>query len=393
MGELYSAILGGLVGVIFTEIYQHLIKSRIQELSKKVFLKRRRELYRNKRTTSWIENYYDLKGNYDNLYDCRIGTVQKKILYLTNEKWVGLDLDIYKQDILRLDHGELMNFRTNKLMIRARKFLGQRLFNDDTLYLYSANSADNLVVRKCKFYEKLTYIDSLERETRLCSRYRHICKPRLRDTYFSSFDRCVSQNRQPMSIGCHVACVITIDGKKLVCIEKRSEETFTYGGYFAVLPVFGLVPIPNEGQGNILLFNIIKEYCEELFNINELEHAPVRANPFWFYKSISQAQQLLECLEKQTAFCKYLGYGVDAVNGMGVLSVLLHVTDEKVSESIYQQNIANWEVSSGNTEPGIQFVSIDDFSLAVYLEKSEYQNASAITLDLAIKHLHQNSKK
>lgn len=390
MGELHSAILGALIGIVLTEIYQHLTKSWIQVFLKKFFLKSRRELYRNKRITSWIENYYDFKGNYDNLFDCEIGTAQKKILFLTNEKWSNLDLDIYKQDILRLDQGQSMKFKTNMWMISVRRFLGQRLFNADSLYLYSATSADNLVVRKCKFYEKLTYIDSLERETHRCSRYKRICKPRIRDTYFSSFDRCVSQNRQPMSIGCHVACVITIDGKRLVCIERRSTETFTYGGYFALLPVFGLMPIPNDSQGNILLFNIIKEYCEELYNINELERAPVRADPFWFYKSLPQAQQLLECLEKQTAFCKYLGYGVDAVNGMGVLSVLLYVTDEKVSKSIYEQNIANWEVSSENTKCGIQFVPIDDPSLAVHLEENDYQNASAITLDLAIKHLQKS---
>ena len=388
--SLFEWIMGGIIGVIITEVYEHLIKKSIAELRKRHEYKKYSFLYSSERVREKLIQYYEKKHKLDDLHVCRIGDVSRTILYLTQSSWINLRIDVLTQNyIITINPDTTRPFKTNKAMIKKRQAIGQTLFNDPTLYLSTTNGSSHFTVKKCSFYEKLSFIDSIEKETYLYAQKTSIKIPSLRNKFYSSFERCIAANRNPTSIGCHVACIITIDGKKYICIEQRSKKTFTYGGYYALLPVFGLVDIPNHignDPPNVLFYNIVKEYCEEFFSVEELERNSNRTNPYWFYDQIPYAKNLIDSIKAGTSECKYLGFGFDAVNGMGILSCLLYIKDEDISKEIYKNNKANWEVETSGV--GIKFVEVNDTTLKTYLQDYQYQPASAITIQMALDYIN-----
>lgn len=390
MSEFSEMIIGGIIGIILTELYEQCLKNCAKKIYKKIILKKRIELYSSERIREKIFNYYEKKHNLEDLHVCKIGTCARTLLYLTKHDWINLNIDVVNcSSIITVNPDDSQHFKINMSMIKKRKFIGQNLFNDETLYLHSVTGNACFVTKKCSFFEKLTFIDSVEKETYIFSKHFSFTRPKIRNKYYSSFESCIRMNRNPTSIGCHVACVITMNGNNYICIEKRSTKTFTYGGYYALLPVFGLVDIPpnvTSYQDNILLYNIVKEYCEEFFSVEELEHLHNRTNPYWFYTQVPQAKMLIDSINDGTTECKYLGFGFDAVNGMGILSCLIYIKDENISKEIYNNNNANWEVDDENL--GIEFIKIDDHVLQEYLQDYRYQPASAITIQMALDYIN-----
>lgn len=374
-------VIAGLISWIIGILMGWASKKLYSKIAKNLIIRHRKMLY-DEKTRKWIDRFYEKNGKYGDLYECTIGGKVKKIPYLS--KWFGFAIDINSTSVIEHKTTEKPKFRISKFTNWKRKVIGQTLFDDEALYVYNAKSYNSIETNTCTFYEKLAYIDSIERETTRCS-HCFLFLPRKRKQYFSSFDNSLKQNMQPMSIGCHVACVINHEGKKKICIEKRSEKVFTYGGYYAVLPVFGMVPIPNSQSENTLKYNVIKEYCEELFNVKELEHPANRPDPLWFYKENVHAKELVEQLDQGNARLVYLGFGIDALSGMSILSVLLYIHDEQLSEKVYKQSTANWEAE--NLKNGIEFVDISEPRIAEIFGDNKLQPGSAVAIDLSIKYL------
>ena len=88
-------LLGAILGVVITEVYEKIIIKTLKQFVKKRLLKMSHDLYNNKNTINYLMKYYEDNGSYSDLYDCEIQNFSKKILFLTNEKWCNLQIDIY----------------------------------------------------------------------------------------------------------------------------------------------------------------------------------------------------------------------------------------------------------------------------------------------------------
>lgn len=372
-------IIGALIGIILDRLYDSFIKKHMKQIYLQISRKRRHYLYNNVKVKEWVERYYRNKQ----LFECSFGKQKTRIPFLTTNSWYGFSKDVFATDIIQVCEDK-MTFPINRRMIKHRERIGQRLFNDPSLFFKRIGKGHCFITQECCFFEKLTFINSIEKETYICSKNKYI-KPKKREKFFKNFDIALEEKNQPMSMGCHVAFIINYKGEKMVAINKRSESTFTYGGSYALVPVFGLCPIPNNTKSNILLYNIIKEYCEEMFNKSILERrSSSHADPLWFYREFPEAVELLDGLKEQRVFCKYLGFGVDAINGMGIIASMIYVKDNVLSEKIFHNCAANWEVEDQNYGEGIHFVKLNDQSIMSNVEKGLFQGGSAFALSLSI---------
>ncbi len=384
--DFISLILGAILGVVLTQIYEKIVLKFIVNQYWGFYKTKRFKIYNDKRINNFIFEYYKKQDTFSDLYDCEIQGYSSKIPFLYNSNWINMDKDIcLNPAIVKVVDSPKLNYKVNNGIIKKRRAIGQNIFDDDCLYFSKITSDGRIEAKVCSFFQKITLIEMLENETYKAARESH-CKTKLRDQSLASFNKAVSNNSLPISLGCQVIVALKIHSQTFIALHKRSMETFTYGGYIASIPVFGLVPIPKRNNGeeseNVLLYNILKEYCEELHNKTILEKKENHINPFWFYNLYDEAKELLESLKNGNSKCTMLGYGFDAINGLSILAVLLYVQDENLAQKIYDGCESNWEID-GNAF----FCEINDPSLRRYLEVKRYENGTAFALSQALNSL------
>lgn len=387
--EIVLLFAGAMLGVVFTELYNKVIVKYITQYKIESYRKMRKSLYSDTEIRLFIQKYYTERNAHKDLFDCEVQNYSGKLLFLTNPVWSNLCIDIFRnENILHFVDSEKTHFEIDNKMIERRKRYGQRLFNNDCLIFSRVLEVGCIEVKKCSFYEKLTLIDHLENETYRAAKYRYKRMLKYRDHIIGDFQSALCTKNLPVSMGCHVILALKMDGKIKIALHKRSEKTFTYGGYIASIPVFGIVPIPSkrneERNKNILLYNIVKEYCEELFNRTVLEHKEKHSSPFWFYSQLPEAVALCESLEKKESECLMLGYGFDAINGLSIIASLLYVSDEALARNIFDTCQTNWEV-----DKQADFYNLDDPEIRANFEKKNYETGTAFALSLAIKYLEK----
>lgn len=388
--DFVSLILGAILGVVLTQIYEKIVLKFIINQYTNFYKNKRFKIYNDKRINNFIFEYYKKKDTFSDLYDCEIQGYSSKIPFLYNISWIKMDKDIYKNPtLLKVVDSPKLNYKVNKVIVKKRLAIGQNIFDDDCLYFSKITSNGEIEAKVCSFFQKLTLIDTLENETYKAARKTH-CKTELRDKTLASFNKAISNNGLPVSLGCQVVVALKIKNETFIALHKRSTKTFTYGGFIASIPVFGLVPIPkrynDEETENVLLYNILKEYCEELHNKTILEKREKHINPFWFYDLFDEAKELLISLKNDNSKCTMLGYGFDAINGLSILAVLLYVQDEDLAQKIRSCCETNWEID-GNAF----FCNIKDPILRKYLEEMSYENGTAFALSQALDYLKKEN--
>lgn len=178
-------------------------------------------------------------------------------------------------------------------------------------------------------------------------------------------------------------------------LNTRAHETITFGGSKALLPTFGLSPItPGDVDGNVLVYNLVKEYCEELFRYDDLiervSHG--RVDPYWFYK-LPEAAELFEFWRDGIVTIETVGFGVDAMNGTATLGLMMIMHDVGFGDRLKQQIRANWEVAQAvaRDDDPVEFIDISDYRLERYLREDRYHFGAAFTLSLALKRMLQRA--
>lgn len=401
MNNFFDCLSFNLIEVVITALVtlfiEHVAIEVIQILKKRL-LKLRYELLCSRKTEIFVKQYYEKQQCYNNLYQCKIGERTKDILFLSDKQWYGLSVDVYNnENIILYQDRKKPEYRSSSMVVRTRKFMGQQLINNPALYFVEASTPTQIQVSSCDYFQRLTLVDRMETEL-LKNAYLWKKQTELRDKLIMNFEMAIKRKRYPVSIGCDVALVVNHNGAKKIAMQTRSFETSQYGGRVAVIPSFGLCPVVNSGiiescnehklYKNLLLYNIIKEYCEEVFNKEELERCPDgHANPYWFYEDVSEARDLLKALEDKRASCIYLGFGFDAINGISNMAVLLYIEDGELSRKIVNTSISNWEYRRADDQRGIEFVDIESFILRERFDDELYQSETAFTLSLAIEEI------
>ena len=389
--EIILLFIGAMLGVLFSEMYNKVIVNKITQYKTEKFREMRRAIYSDPEIHLFIQNYYKERDAYEELFNYEVQNYSGKILFLTSPEWSSLRIDIFRNNnILHFVDSEKTNFEIDNRMIEKRKKYGQRIFPAECLVLSRALEVGCIEVKKCSFYEKLTLIDRLENETYKAAKCRNKRRLKYRDCIMGNFKSALCEKNQPVSLGCHVIFALKLNGKIKIALHERSQETFTYGGYWASIPVFGIVPIPlqQNRNDNILLYNILKEYSEELFDRTVLAKEERHVSPFWFYSKFPETIDILKSLEKRESECLMLGYGFDAINGLSIIASLLYVSDEVLAEKILNTCRVNWEVKSQ-----VIFYDLDAPEIMTYFKEKRYQTGTAYALSLAIKYLEEKMQE
>ena len=390
--ELLYAVIGALLGTFFT-----LLLPKVVELYNKASakaIKKRKALLESNAIYKWLIDYYTSKGSLNDLYCCNIGSYETRIPILTKPEWAETYINLLEgEDLIAFAYSDRPPFEVNQKLITKRQRLGQRLFNEPTIYVDRIENREGqpkIHVKTCDYFQMFTLLANLEEET-----FRSVNKQRfhhtpIRDELGVSFEQMVRITKRPLSVGCQVAVALRVPTGFETIIQTRSHSTITFGGAKAIIPSYGLYPPPrNSDLSKILFYNFIKEYCEELFNYDELItlDSSKRADPNWFYE-LSEAQVILKLIEQNKLTFECLGIGFDALNGSLTLALFVLIDDISTSQSIKQGIITNWEVAERtHSVVPIEFINFDSHVLEVWLREKKYHFGGAFALARAIDRL------
>lgn len=385
VGAIIGAIFGYFMPIWYEQTRNHIHQRRVAK---------RRSLLTDKRVCDWLIEYYERNGNLNDLFDCKIGNLEAKIPFLTKDKWqYSSSISPGNDGVLQYAGTADQEFEVNAKLIERRRMLGQTLFNEATLYLdciEEVGDSIKLYVKGCEYFQVITSLARLEEETFRGIRKRSFGSLPIRDSFFPSVLRAQELEMKPFSVGCAVALVIKTENDYELLIQTRSHSTVTYGGSKAVIPCFGLSPIASTtASSDLLYYNFVKEYCEELFAYEELVTlmGSRRANPYWFYE-LPEARELQLLLEKEQLVLEFLGFGFDALNGTATIAMLALVQDVEYSTALKRDILVNWEVAERtmSLEP-IEFVSVKSPKLEDWLRHKRYHFGSAFTIARVIRRL------
>ena len=198
----------------------------------------------------------------------------------------------------------------------------------------------------------------------------------------------ISDNTIPF--GCDVVFAIKFNDAYKICIHERSHTTVNYPGGYMVVPSFGFGGVKNAEE-NLLFFSFLREYCEELFDREEMVQEDKHINPQWFYKKYDEAMDIQSMIQSNSFSLNLIGCGFDTIGGFFNVTLLAIVSDEKIAMKIYDTCIGNWETSNHN----IKFVEVDGIELEQHLLEGKLCPSSAYAISQAIplikKNINQNS--
>lgn len=387
--DIILLLAGALLGNIdkISRLIKQLWINRINNTQKKIMGKI--NIY------SWLIKYYEKNKTLNDLFNCNIGGFEVKIPFFSKAEWQVTETINPSEDNILVYSEPNRAFNVNNKLINYRKRLGQELFDAPTLYLDRIGKDKfKLFAKKCRYFEMASNLFSLEEET-IQAAYKNKSTP-IRNEYFKSVECCEKLLKKPFSLGCTTALVLKTPKGWELALHKRSNKTVTYGNKLAVIPNYGLsIPLfalQDNKKINLLVYNFIKEYCEELFNYEEIIKLANtnRGDPLWFY-SLQESKELQSMLKDGKLELKYLGFGFDLFNGTSNIAMAAIISDETYVDKFKHEIKVNWEVRKDNDTAPVIFVDYRDVKLREWLINDEYQFGSAFTIAKTIELLENNN--
>lgn len=400
-----GAILGTLLSFLIPAIYKQIRESRTQRR-----IGKRQTLLGNvKQVYGWLIEYYARGDAQDTLFDCKIGSYETKIPFLTKPEWQRpLPIPINQDVLLAYNDASPQNFEVDSRLLKRRQELGQRLFNEPALYLDRIEYTPGLRlhVKTCDYFQIATSMIKLEEETFRAVRRNTFRRTPVRDAYLPHLERAEHLPAKPFAIGCAFVLALKTPNSYEVLIHTRSHSTVTFGGLKAVTPNFGLAPIrglsrnlrlvgleeseATTGEMNLLFYNFVKEYLEELFDYEQLieQMRERRANPFWFFE-LPEAAQLMHYVLEGSLTIEFTGFGFDALNGNSIIAMLGVLDDQDMSIDLKRHLRMNWEFANEQGDFEIEAVDIQSPVLEQWLREHRYHAGGAFAISKALERLNE----
>ena len=394
--DFVNLVSGAVLGTLLTYL--------VPFLTRRVRLHRKRRLIRLQQAASgrnlyeWLISYYERNGHLEDLYTCSLGNLTDKVPILTKRNWQHVSpIQLSGESLVRHDDGVERKFPVDERLLAKRAFMGQKLFNDPSLYLDALEEEPNSIilrVKSCKYFELATSLIRLEEETydAVRRRRRSSLLP-IRNNHFSSVDQAARCSLKPFSVGCAGLMALEVEGTYEFIIQTRSSATITAGNLLAGIPQFGLMPVPQHDENlGILPYNFVKEYCEELYNREDLvQLMQSRHLPASWLGSFPEAGELLGMIHNGTCRLYSLGFGIDALSGTGTIAMLALIKNAEFAKSLRSKFAANWEIAQRQAgvksiEP-LRFVNWHSVEFEDWLRSGTLYYGSAFTIALAVKFL------
>lgn len=388
-----GAVIGAALGAAVNEVVPRALQA-LRSRNNSRAAARRRALFASGAVRDWLIAYYTKRGLGGDLFDCRFGHYESKIPFLTCRAWSSAVTGVDPNMIVKWSSTDPVTFPVDNSLLEELRRQGKTFVgNQPTMYLDRLDHGQGRVVmhvKVCEYFQMVTRLGGLERETLQAAGRSRGASTDLRDQYFPSLSQAARVYGKPFSVGCVGVIAASNGGTWEFLIQTRSHKTITYGGFKCGIPTFGLepiLPVPERIDPEVVTFNFVREYCEELFSYDELiELGRVRRiDPYWFY-SLPEARELLEALEDGSAHLSFLGFGFDALNGTATICVLLEIWNAHVIDRLRRKASPNWEVEPPDeNDNAIEFVDMRSPKLEQWLRERRLHSGAAYALSQAIR--------
>ncbi len=387
MNDFISSLMWTVLGIVLDRLYERVGYPYYHKLIKFLESKKMKKLYYGEKTLNFVKKFYS-----DKLYNCKIGNISKVIPFLVNDKWNNLDVNILSNpNILMYVNTDDCKYPVRKKVINRKIRRGKRLFNNPSLFLHRIvyNNRDNNIVFEVgeyNYFQRISYVSDFEKETFNCS-YRVATKPKLRKRYLANVNNASIASENTIPIGCDTVFAIKRNSEYEICIHKRSEETVNYPEGYMVVPSFGFGSI-KKVDDNPLLYSFLKEYCEEVFNREEMDQEDDHVNPYWFYHRFEEVDDVIDLIKNNKFYFHLIGCGFDAIGGFFNITLLAVIDDEQLSRKIYDNCNGNWETFNHS----IKFISISSDEINKIFESGKLSPSSSFAISRAIQVLSERNR-
>ena len=304
------------------------------------------------------------------------------------------DVGVHHDDFITLD-GSWSKFPFSPRAIRWYRRRGTTLFDGEPLCIkgvtHNPFGLMQLTAGRSNFYAHASLSFSLRQE---------ILSPwhpaRLHDRFLQTFQEALLSGLEPKGIACAVATLFSGARGTQILIAQRSSAVVTSQNTRSVLPGFGMEA--NEIGGipssfSITFYNFVREFCEELFDMEELVQmkAARRAHPDWIFE-IPAAATILR--EAEAGRFRLLRTGIALNPNTGGLrcALVAHFTSHGYIDWLQRELKSNWEsAQTDGADTPISFLALDDPRISLWARDYSLSPTSVFCIDLARRYVAELS--
>ncbi len=340
MIEILSLIIGTILGWYGREWIEDFLKKR-----KQIKASSRIEILHSEKIKNWLIDYYVENDFEEHLFLSSINGEKKSIPFLTKENWYGKLFST--KPFLKIKNNEKnCQVKIKDKYIKKRKHFGQNIWNDTILCLESVNDTQSSIhidAMKCEFYQYVCRCGVLEDETINIIKNNWEKTP-FRDECAKTLLELSSGSLEASGIGLNCLIAYKDNSSYKFILQRRTNELFTGGGFIAVTPCSYIEPLKNmDGNGDIILYNFLKELYEELYDQEELIRSKQRLRDDWFYQQ-DPISTLLNLKINGEFSLHVIGFGFDALTGEVNISALAIIDNQSFIEKELSRMKYNWEI-------------------------------------------------
>lgn len=297
-----------------------------------------------------------------------------------------------EDDPVVLDDLDANPFPVDERLIKSKIARGARIWDGPAVYLKGMQTDSTgkpiLTAGICNYYGYVTLAQQLSTEANSSTGRKPIPLG-----HFGRFSDATSGKFGPVTLAATVTCVFDSEhGEQFIALQRRSDAVVNAAGMYGVAPIFGLESNrlrSAKSRYGTIYYNFLKEFIEEFFDLEPVIRAATtpRSDLDWIFQ-LPHAPDLVAQLDNGDLSLFCTGLGIDLSDGSLTIALTAHFTSPDYLETLRSTAVGSWESETATaTRPAIEFVAVDDPSLADLATIEHMDPSSIFSLDLARQHL------
>lgn len=303
---------------------------------------------------------------------------------------LSFEVDVRESSgLFQLTSSEIRRLPEDDKVIARRRAVGTELWNGDLIHVVGADLSQSPPALRLARSTYFSYVTATQRVLEALWSPRPGRSKALAG--YRSVETAMCSTQPPLWMSAAVVTVIHAGGTDArVIIHRRSKGVVNAPGIRTVAPVFGFDAAmigERSSKLGIPLFNMVREYAEELFD----RELVVRANQdTWFdpdqiIDAIPEIGVLLDDLAGGRVSAKVVGMCVNPKDCDLSVAYLLEIPEDSGSGQLLSRRMkAGWEAAVGETgEAAVELLDLYDRRLDGWARSGQLYPTSAFAIDRA----------
>jgi hypothetical protein len=331
--------------------------------------------------------YYQAKRAASSLYaPTTLSNAQPVPLLFDSKVRFPRDVEIHSDLFLTFDQS-WTRLPYSRKAIRWYDRRGTTVFDGEPLCVRSVSRDPSglmqLTAGRSNFYAHASLAFKLRREI-----LSPVHQPKLHDHFLQTFEGALLSDLQPKGISCATATLFQGSRTLQIAVSRRSDTVMTSHSVFAVLPGFSMEANAIgeiSSKFGITFYNFVREFCEELFDLEQLVHVQEarKAHPDWIFEIPAAAAVLQEAEAGRLCFFRS-GVAINPSTGGIRCALVAHFASQDFFRWVQEELKTNWESTRTNeTDSPISFLELDDPRISLWARDYTLTPTSIFCIDLA----------